>query len=90
MAQWRVELSEKAESDIKAIDRPVRKRIMEALEWLSDNFDSVVPIPLEGYWKRFFKLRVGDWRAIYDIDVADRVLTVHLIDRRDKIYKRKI
>ena len=42
MAVWHVELSESAEADLAELDKPIRRRVIGALEWLADNFDSIV------------------------------------------------
>ena len=89
MAVWRVEFSENAEDDLAALDRPIRRRVIDGLEWLSNNFDNIVPIPLGGRWKEFFKFRVGDWRVVYEINSVEQTLIVHYIDHRSKIYKRR-
>ena len=88
MAVWHVELSESAEDDLAELDKPIRRRVIGALEWLADNFDSIVPIPLGGVWKGFFKFRVGDWRLVYEFISAKRTLIVYYIDHRGKIYRR--
>lgn len=88
MASWRVEFSKQAENDFGRLDKPIRKRVVEALEWLAKNFDDIVPIPLGGPWRGFFKFRVGDWRVIYAIKPTTHALVVYYIDRRDRVYKR--
>lgn len=90
MGRWQIELSEQAEKDLAVLDHFWRRRIIDKLNWLADNFDDVTPLPLSESWGGFFKLRVGDWRVIYKIDYSIYLLIVHYIDRRDKIYKRKI
>lgn len=86
---WRIEFSEKAENDLESFDKIVRNRVFDALERLETHFDELVPLPLGGLWKGFFKLRVGDWRVIYEVKMSEYILMVHYIDRRDKIYKRR-
>lgn len=89
MKRWRVELRGRAEGDLARLDRTVRRRIITSLYWLAENFDEVTPLPLGGEWKGFFKFRVGDWRAIYRIEHKERIIAVHYIDHRDKIYKHR-
>lgn len=89
MPAWRLDFSAAAERDLAALDRPVRRRIIDALEWFSAHFDDLVPIPLGGPFKGFFKFRIGDWRAVYEIQAGARTLLVHYIDKRDKIYTRQ-
>ena len=68
MPEWSLEFTKRAEKDLDSVDRPVRVRIVEKLEWLLENFDSLFPAPLAAEWSDFFKLRVGDWRVVYRVD----------------------
>lgn len=88
MGRWRFEITEKAEADLANLDTAVRKRITEKLQWIIHNFEHITPIPLEEPLKGFFKLRVGDWRIIYEVENIKTLVIIHLIDRRDKIYKK--
>ena len=88
MAQWRFIITPEAESDLDRLDAPVRQRILEKLRWFIENFNDVTPFPLDDPWKGFFKLRAGDWRIIYEVEASKNLVAVHLIDRRDKVYRR--
>ena len=89
MIGWRFEVSSNAENDLERVGEAVRTRILGKIKWFRDNFEQVQHFPLSGKWKEFFKLRVGDWRIVYEIEYKRRLVTIHSIDRRDKIYKRK-
>ncbi|MDP3762727.1 MAG: type II toxin-antitoxin system RelE/ParE family toxin [bacterium] len=89
MPRWRVEFRGKAEDDLVKLERPLRRRIIDRLEWLAENFEEITPLPLGGEWKGFFKFRAGDWRIIYTIESEEKIIAVRYIDNRDKIYKRK-
>lgn len=89
MTRWTVEFTNEAEGDLACLDRPVRKRIIEKLEWLAENFDSAIPLPLTGEFGNYYKLRVGGWRTFYRTDHVKRAIIVCYIDRRDKAYKKK-
>lgn len=88
MGSWRFEITEKAEADLMNLDTAVRKRVMEKLQWMINNFEHIVPLPLEEPFKGFFKLRVGDWRIAYEVENIYSLVTIHMIDHRDKIYKK--
>ena len=90
MIKWSVWFSTEAKKDFIKLDKSLRRRIVEKLEWLVANFDSVKPISLTADWRDFFKLRIGSWRAVYKIDYNNNLIRVYTIDRRDKIYKRKV
>lgn len=86
---WKVIFTYEGEEDLNKLDKSVRERVLNKVIWLGDNFDQVIALPLSKEWRGFYKLRVGDWRVIYDIDDSRRQITIHRIDRRDKVYKRK-
>jgi mRNA interferase RelE/StbE len=89
MPKWILDFTPEAERDFKKLDKSLKRRISEKLDWLLKNFDSIIPLPLTGKWQGFFKLRAGDWRVIYKVEWEKNRIIVYLIDRRDKIYKRK-
>ena len=87
--QWRFEITAEGQEDLKCLDTHPRKRVLEKLKWLTENFDHLTPFPLGIPWKGFFKLRVGDWRVVYEVENENNLVTVHVIDRRDTVYKRR-
>jgi len=89
MQKWQCILTKEAELDLKRLDYSTRKRILEKIKWMRENFDQITPLPLGGKWRGFFKLRVGDWRVVYEIEISTNLITIHYIDHRNKIYKRK-
>ena len=89
MDSWRFHITVVAENDVSRLDTPIRKRVKERLRWFQEHFEEIVPLPLGGTLAGFFKLRVGDWRIVYGIENDKSLVTIHVVDRRDKIYKRK-
>ncbi|OGV96927.1 MAG: hypothetical protein A3I04_01040 [Nitrospinae bacterium RIFCSPLOWO2_02_FULL_39_110] len=73
--------------DLSRIDKPIAKRITDKITWLSENLDNITPLPLKGNLSGFYKLKIGDWRALYEIDYDERVITVHKVGHRKEIYK---
>lgn len=90
MSKWSLDFVPEAEDDLAKLDKDLIRRINYKLSWLRDNFDKITPLPLGSEWQGFFKLRVGDWRVIYELNRDINLITVRVIDRRDKVYKRKI
>ena len=86
--RWAVKFSKTGERDLGVLDRSVRREIIDHLGWVALNFESIAPFPLHGKWKGFFKLRVRDWRVIYKFDSPNKLISICIIDHRDKIYKR--
>ncbi|KKT40667.1 MAG: hypothetical protein UW30_C0019G0006 [Candidatus Giovannonibacteria bacterium GW2011_GWA2_44_13b] len=89
MPEWYFDITPEAERDLDKLDVPIRRRVVERLSWFQKNFTQIIPLPLGGRLGGFFKLRVGDWRIIYEINESAKKVTIHAIDKRDKIYKRK-
>jgi mRNA interferase RelE/StbE len=87
MRKWKIEFTFEADEDLDKLDKRIRKRVIEKVIWLRDNFNQIIPLPLSGKWQGFFKLRIGDWRVIYEIEAVKNQITIHRIDHRDKIYK---
>jgi len=90
MGGWRFHITVDAERDIQRLDAPVQRRVKERLAWFMGHFEEIVPLPLGGTLAGLFKLRVGDWRIVYQIENDAQLVTIHIVDRRDKIYKRKL
>lgn len=89
MAGWLLSFAPKAERDFDVLDKKVAKRVIEKLEWLRENFDSVAVSALGGEWSGCFKLRIGDWRVVYKVDWENNHIIVYVVDRRDRVYKRR-
>ena len=68
MTAYQVIILPKAFEDLSKIDKTVAERITDKLTWLSENIDNITPLPLKGDLSGLYKLKVGDWRIIYDID----------------------
>lgn len=83
---YRVIILPKAIDDLSRLDKAITLRIIDKLAWLSENFESIPPLPLGADYAGFHKLRVGDWRVIYDIDYDKQVITVHKAGHRRDIY----
>lgn len=83
---YSVEFRPKAIADLERLDQVLRERIVSKIRWLVENFDNITPQPLTGELKGLFKLRVGDYRVIYSVSPAPRIITIHLIGHRREIY----
>jgi len=83
----KIEWTEEAAKDLESLDNPIARRVLRRLTWLSKNFQSIVPEPLTGELKGTFKLRIGDWRAVYIVE--SNVVVIQFIGHRSEIYKTK-
>ncbi len=66
------------------LPRQIQARIVKKVDWLVENFDNINPLGLTGDLAEFYKLRVGDYRAIYELSNSeDEIIIVRLGHRRD-------
>jgi mRNA interferase RelE/StbE len=82
---YRVEISRRAAKVVTSLDKPLRRKILAAIDALSGN-------PRPAGCKKLadqqaWRIRVGDYRVIYEIH--DQVLLVTVVDigHRREIYR---
>jgi mRNA interferase RelE/StbE len=78
-----------AARELANLDRKVARRITARINWLADNWHDLKPEALSGDLVGLFKLRVGDYRIIYEVLEAEGVLVIHAIGHRRDVYRRK-
>lgn len=75
--------------DLKQLDASIRKRIWERIRWLANNGETMKPEALSGEFKGLSKLRVGDYRVVYERLRSERLILIHLIGHRRNVYKKR-
>lgn len=85
---YEIRLLDEAVEELRSIDRSVAKRIMQRVEWLAENFDVVSREALTGRFADLLKLRVGDYRVLYEVLEAEQLIVIHVIGHRRDIYRR--
>lgn len=73
--------------DLSKIDKAIAQRVTDKLTWLSDNIEIIPLLPLAGSFSGFYKLKVGDWRVIYEVNHNEKLITVHKVGHRRAIYR---
>lgn len=87
MVNYRLEFSDEGKISFPSLDKAVSQRILNKLKWLTQNIEAISPLPLKWNYEGLFKLRIGDWRVIYEIDRDQKIITVHKVGHRSEIYK---
>jgi mRNA interferase RelE/StbE len=83
---WHYELAARAERDLRQLDPPTRRRVIEALDRLAEE-------PFRGDIRKMhgapneWRLRVGDWRIRFERDVDGRTLKTLRILPRQSSYR---
>ena len=87
MNKYSVNILSKAYDALSKIDKPIAKRITDKLAWFSENIENINTIPLTGNLSGLYKLKVGAYRVVYEIDHEKKIITVHKVGHRRDIYK---
>ena len=83
---YRIEFDPQAIEDLKGISTKVQPQILKKINWLGLNFEQVQPKGLAENLARFYKLRVGDYRVLYEIDEELEVVAIARVGHRRDIY----
>jgi mRNA interferase RelE/StbE len=86
---YRFDFTADAERDLDHLDPPIRTRILNRLKWLGENAEDIRHDSLSGPLSDLFKLRVGDYRVLYDLIESEHLILVHQIDHRREVYRLK-
>jgi mRNA interferase RelE/StbE len=86
---YRIRILKGAARELARLDKPVGRRVAQRINWLAANFDDISPEPFTGDLAGFYKLRVGDYRVIYEILYDEWVIVIHEIGHRREIYRKR-
>lgn len=89
MDEYEIRFIDAAADDLQRLDSVVQRRLVRRLNWLKANLDAISLEPLTGGFSGLFKLRVGDYRAIYEVLREERVIMIHMVGHRRDIYRRQ-
>ena len=81
-----VEYAPESFAGLEKLTPKIRDRIIKKIDWLADNFDEIVPQSLAANLSGFYKLRVGDYRVIYEFDREERLIFIARISHRREVY----
>jgi mRNA interferase RelE/StbE len=84
---YRVVLSPLARKRLAALTPPTQRLIVDHLFALADDPRPPTTEPLTGELRGLRKLRVGDWRVLYEIDPSAGVVRVATIGHRRMVYR---
>ena len=84
---YSVKYEPEAVNDLDQLTQTTRIRILKKIEWLKNNFDQIFSLSLTGNLSGFYKLRIGDYRVIYEFDKEKYIIYVNRIGHRREIYE---
>ena len=82
---FKVEFSKQSAKFIKNLSENLKERIKKKFIEISEN-----PFRYLGHFegKDCYKLRIGDYRGLTDVDFDRKILFVRVFDKRGRVYKR--
>ena len=85
---WTVEFSAQARKQLKALDRPVQRRLIDFLESRVTRNPRAHGEAMTGPFSGFWKYRVGDYRVVCELEAARLVVWVLKVGHRREVYRR--
>jgi mRNA interferase RelE/StbE len=73
--------------DLSVLDASVIRRVVNRVERLVSNWEHIQPEPLSGDLSSLYKLRVGDYRILYQILSDEEAILIHQIGHRRDVYR---
>jgi mRNA-degrading endonuclease RelE of RelBE toxin-antitoxin system len=67
---YQVIILPKALNNLSGLDKSISKRIIDKLTWLSENAETITPLPLSEKYAGFFKLSTWIHNYSYVLDIA--------------------
>ncbi len=88
---WTVEVSNYAEKQLRKLDKPIQKRL---LDWLDDRIEGCknprhFGEPLRGEMAGLWRYRIGDYRVVCEIQDQQLVVLALAVGHRREIYLRR-
>ena len=83
---WKVLLSKQPQKIIRRLPKPLRERMVEAIDTLVENQHPPNSKQLIGY-DHLYRLRVGDWRIVYTVKDEKLIVLIIRIAPRGGVYK---
>lgn len=83
---YRLIVKPSAERDVERLPRPVLRRVLKRLAQIEADPRAPGSAKLAGT-KTTYRVRVGDWRIVYEIDDARRTVFVTIVAHRREVYR---
>jgi mRNA interferase RelE/StbE len=86
---YQIRIVKEAVRDLEKLDESIARRTARKIHWLAKNGETIQPKGLRSRLAGLAKICVGDYRIIYEIIHAEKVVVIHFAGHRREIYKNK-
>jgi mRNA interferase RelE/StbE len=83
---YQIRLHPQAARAFQRLQKPIRNRIAAAIDALADDPRPTGTTKLAG--RDDYRVRVGDYRIVYAVDDAERLVLIGRIAHRREVYRR--
>jgi mRNA interferase RelE/StbE len=83
--KYEVRLSKRADRELDSLGSIMKERIISKLEELGEDPFPSDAVKLQGK-EGVLRVRVGDYRVLYEVFTRDRLVLVEKIDHRSRVY----
>ena len=87
--KYRIEFKRSAAKALKKLPKPDRRRIRDKIDSFAENLPDPATTKMKGD-NPFHRIRVGDYRIIYEIPGDILVIMVLKIGHRKEVYRRLV
>ena len=84
---YEVQFTALAEADLAGLDGRVEDQVRRKIAEMAASAEIWQHTTLTGSYRGYYRLRVGNW-ARYELDRANRLITVLRVQHRSKAYRR--
>jgi len=87
MDSYKILIKPAVEKDLRRLPKPTVTRILAAIEKLGVNPFPNRTVKLESA-EELFRIRVGDYRVVYEVDGNARQVIIHHVRHRREVYRK--
>ena len=86
MDSYSINFKPSVEKDLRPLSKTLVSRVMKRIERLRTDPFPRQAIKLSGT-ERLYRIRVGDYRIVYEVDTQAREVTIHYVRHRREVYR---
>ena len=86
MGSYSVRLKPSVEKDLRTLPHAIASRVMLRVESLKQNLFPHGSAKLASS-EKMYRVRIGDYRLVYEVDSNAGIVTVHYVRHRREVYR---
>lgn len=86
MSAYELLIERRAEKDLQKLPTEIFRRVVTKIKLLADQPRSFGAQKLQGS-NNDYRIRIGDYRVLYEIDDKDNIVTIFRVKHRREVYR---